>query len=188
MAIFLICGTMNKLEWFCHFMPKEPKMQKTQKSTSSTKYTCSCIKFCKGVLCKISKSTYLRHSKFRMQSQSLELALVESVSSLFAWVALPLIRYLVEGFWIECEQSSSWKLIWTESLFESPCSESLLHCSHSRRLSRCDARLAPAHRHRLSQWDYACQWGPWYRQASEFTGNDDANLNLDEILICQSYT
>lgn len=42
-------------------MPKEPRATRDSQSKA---YTCSCIKFCKGIMRQISKSTYLRHSKY----------------------------------------------------------------------------------------------------------------------------
>lgn len=42
-------------------MPKEP--QTSNNLRLGKRYTCSCIRFCKGVEREVSKSTYLRHAK-----------------------------------------------------------------------------------------------------------------------------
>lgn len=59
-------------------MPKEPRA--TERLRPKT-YTCSCIKFCKGIVREISKATYLRHSKHAAKTQSATSSVAPAVSS-----------------------------------------------------------------------------------------------------------
>jgi hypothetical protein len=155
-------------------MPKEP-------SKSTKKYTCSCIKFCKGISREVSKSTYLRHAKSGAQPAmevNTPAALAASVSfSFLNSVALPLIIFflkdselgvngLVQGDWAE-----------SSTLFD-----------HPSPVIRAETPLEINPLEQVDLADPGCLDDTWaevrdgqHSESREHTGSDDAGPDLEEL-------